>query len=188
MTFKGLLHHVGEIRALALAYPSTKVIIDHFGFCKASNPHSDEWQALLSLAELPQVYVKVGHVFCFLAFLCVHVPSLLILVVLPDAVRLCCSADWLIPAVQTSAFFRISSQEYPYEDTHACIRLLISAFGAQRLMWGSDFPWVTEKCGYTKAWDILPDTCLSDEEASWIMGGTISTLLPFAQKAVQAQV
>ena len=59
MPFKGLLLHVDEIRALAAEYPDTKVIIDHMGFCKADDPDSDEWRALLSLAEMPQVYVKV---------------------------------------------------------------------------------------------------------------------------------
>jgi Amidohydrolase len=59
MTFKGLLLHISDIRALAADVPDTKVIIDHFGFCKASDPDSEEWRALLSLAALPQVYVKV---------------------------------------------------------------------------------------------------------------------------------
>jgi hypothetical protein len=59
MTFKGLLLHVNDIRALAADSPDTKIIMDHFGFCKASDPDSEEWQALLSLAALPQVYVKV---------------------------------------------------------------------------------------------------------------------------------
>lgn len=60
MPFKGLLLHIDDIRALATEYPATKVIIDHMGFCKADNPDSDEWQALLGLAEMPQVYVKVS--------------------------------------------------------------------------------------------------------------------------------
>ena len=89
----------------------------------------------------------------------------------------------LIRRLQTSAFFRISEQEYPYSDTHACVRRLIDAFGASRVMYGSDFPWVTEKCGYQKAWNILPEGLLTDEEEQWVMGGTAAALLPFALSA-----
>jgi predicted TIM-barrel fold metal-dependent hydrolase len=56
MPFKGLLHHISDIEALATAYPETKVIIDHFGFCKCDNLESPEWQALLGLARFPQVW------------------------------------------------------------------------------------------------------------------------------------
>jgi predicted TIM-barrel fold metal-dependent hydrolase len=104
MPFKGLLKHIDDIQILAADYPNTTVIVDHFGFCSASNPESDEWQALLSLARFPQVYVKI------------------------------------------SAHFRVSQQDFPYSDTKACVRNLLQAFGPQRLMWGSDFPWVTKKC------------------------------------------
>ena len=85
--------------------------------------------------------------------------------------------------LQTSAFFRISSQDYPYQDTHTCVRKLLDAFGAQRVMWGSDFPWVTDKCGYSKAWDVLPQGFLSDDELRWVSGGTLASLFPdsFAQ-------
>lgn len=59
MPFKGLLLHVDEIRELATEFPDTKVVIDHFGFCKAKDPDSAEWQALLGLAAFPQIFVKV---------------------------------------------------------------------------------------------------------------------------------
>lgn len=59
MPFKGLLLHIDDIRTLATDYPETRVVIDHMGFCKADEPQSDEWKALLRLAEMPQVYVKV---------------------------------------------------------------------------------------------------------------------------------
>jgi predicted TIM-barrel fold metal-dependent hydrolase len=49
--------------------------------------------------------------------------------------------------VKASAFFRVSSLQYPYADAMAGLAALVDAFGPQRIMWGSDFPWVTEKCG-----------------------------------------
>ena len=49
--------------------------------------------------------------------------------------------------MKASAFFRVSQQPYPYEDAAAALRVLVDAFGARRVMWGTDWPWVTEKCG-----------------------------------------
>lgn len=63
-SLQGLLRHMNEIMTLANDYPETKVIIDHFGFCKADDPDSEEWKALLSLAEFPQVHVKVHDSVC----------------------------------------------------------------------------------------------------------------------------
>lgn len=83
-----------------------------------------------------------------------------------------------VKSVQTSAFFRVSSQDHPYADTHVCVRKVIDAFGPERVMWGSDFPWVTEKCGYSKAWRILPDGFLSPEEREWVSGRTLASLFP----------
>jgi predicted TIM-barrel fold metal-dependent hydrolase len=84
--------------------------------------------------------------------------------------------------LQVSAFFRVSKQKYPYTDTQQCVRNLIDAFGIERLMWGSDFPWVLEEpgCGYVKAWDILPKEFLSEYEAGQLYGGTLARLFPGA--------
>jgi predicted TIM-barrel fold metal-dependent hydrolase len=80
--------------------------------------------------------------------------------------------------VQTSAFFRVSGDEFPYPDTRGPLRELISTFGPQRLLWGSDFPWVSEQCGYKNAWNVLEDEFLSEEEREWIMGKTFLSLFP----------
>lgn len=73
----------------------------------------------------------------------------------------------------------MSGQDFPYQDTKAPIREIIARFGPERLMWGSDFPWVTEKCGYTKAWNIMEDDFfMSEEEKKWVMGGTFLSLFP----------
>ena len=47
----GLLDHVEEVETLCEEYPSTVVILDHFGFCKAS---ARAWEKLLSWAKYPQ--------------------------------------------------------------------------------------------------------------------------------------
>jgi predicted TIM-barrel fold metal-dependent hydrolase len=50
--------------------------------------------------------------------------------------------------VKASAFFRVSTQQYPYTDACRGLKALVDAFGAQRVMWGTDFPWITTVDGF----------------------------------------
>lgn len=145
MCFKGLLPHLADIEQLCTQFPTTTVIIDHFGFCKPpmNELESESWSRLLGLSTFPQVYVKV------------------------------------------SAFFRVSRKPYPYEDTCFLLSELIASYGAQRLMWGSDFPFVVKECGYKEAKDLVPNLSrkelhLSSEELEWIMGKTMMHLFSSA--------
>lgn len=145
MCFKGLLPHLADIEQLCTQFPTTTVIIDHFGFCKPpmNALESESWSRLLGLSTFPQVYVKV------------------------------------------SAFFRVSRKPYPYEDTCFLLSELIASYGAQRLMWGSDFPFVVKECGYKEAKDLVPNLSrkelhLSSEELEWIMGKTMMHLFSSA--------
>uniref|UniRef100_A0A0D6R5H5 Amidohydrolase-related domain-containing protein n=1 Tax=Araucaria cunninghamii TaxID=56994 RepID=A0A0D6R5H5_ARACU len=145
MCFKGLLLHIADIEELCTQFPSTTVIIDHFGFCKPplNELENEAWSRLLGLSKFPQVYVKV------------------------------------------SASFRVSRKPYPYADISNLLSDLISTFGAKRLMWGSDFPFVVKECGYKKAKDqitYLSSTGLplSTEDLEWIMGKTAMHLFPGA--------
>jgi predicted TIM-barrel fold metal-dependent hydrolase len=54
---------------------------------------------------------------------------------------------------------------------------LVGAYGAERLMWGTDFPWIQSHGGYldgTRIIDQIPD--ISDEDRGWLMGGTATSL------------
>lgn len=89
--------------------------------------------------------------------------------------------------IKTSALFRVSEQPYPYADAMTALEALVQAYGAQRVMWGSDWPWVTEKCGYAKAWTALDDAeaaagkqILTPEQREWVFGGTAASLFPGA--------
>ena len=46
-----------------------------------------------------------------------------------------------------------SSEAYPFRDTYDLARRIYDAYGPERLMWGTDFPGVMVKCGYTNAVD-----------------------------------
>ncbi|KAL3692108.1 hypothetical protein R1sor_005759 [Riccia sorocarpa] len=137
MCFKGLLLHIDEIEELCSEFHSTKVMIDHFGFCKPAQSKEEEeaWMRLLLLSRFSQVYVK------------------------------------------TSAFFRVSRESFPYKDTWPLVQQLVETFGASRILWGSDFPFIATDCGYLNACRELPslmasNLSLSPEEWEWILGGT----------------
>ncbi|XP_072980630.1 uncharacterized protein [Typha angustifolia] len=78
--------------------------------------------------------------------------------------------------IKFSALFRVSREPYPYEDTRNTLSQVLSSYGANRIMWGSDFPYVVPECGYKEAKEgisviakMLP---LSLSDLEWIMGKT----------------
>lgn len=52
----------------------------------------------------------------------------------------------------------------------------LEAFGAQRLMWGSDFPPVAAREGYANALELCRAQFASAEDQAWIFGGTAATI------------
>ncbi|KAL6983963.1 hypothetical protein U1Q18_017336 [Sarracenia purpurea var. burkii] len=82
--------------------------------------------------------------------------------------------------IKFSALFRISRKPYPYEDLSEVLAGLVSSFGANRVMWGSDFPFVVAECGYKEAKEavsaIANQIPLSATELESIMGRTLVQL------------
>ena len=72
-----------------------------------------------------------------------------------------------------------SQQDWPYRDTAAWQQTLLREFGAQRLMWGSDFPRIVEQPGYGQTKkiidELLPELPVTDRQA--ILGGTAQHFL-----------
>lgn len=141
MCFKGLPLHYTDIVDLLEASPDTVMILDHFGFTRMADDDNDNeaFEQLLSLAQYPNVYVKI------------------------------------------SALFRIADPELAniesprFEHLQYCrFEPLLAAFGCERLMMGTDFPFVlNEKGGYVDAVGTVDRWCGKNEEArGWIMGGT----------------
>ena len=63
------------------------------------------------------------------------------------------------------------------------VEMAMEAFGAQRLMWGSDFPPVAFREGYRNAlrWPQEHVTYASEEDKEWVFGGTAAALFSFGQ-------
>ena len=90
-------------------------------------------------------------------------------------------------SVKASAQFRVvpegGENAWPYTSTGAQLRQLVDALGAERVVWGSDFPFVLNECGYsgeTSAAGIVR-ACgagLSEEEIAAVMGGNLQRMFP----------
>ncbi|KAK2993579.1 hypothetical protein RJ640_030886 [Escallonia rubra] len=82
--------------------------------------------------------------------------------------------------IKFSALFRVSRTPYPYEDLSQLLSQIVSSYGANRVMWGSDFPYVVPECGYKEAKEAVSLVAhrvpLSSSELEWIMGKTVLEL------------
>jgi len=77
---------------------------------------------------------------------------------------------------------RISAQAYPFNDLAPYARRLIDAFGAERVMWASDYTQVQHHHTWAQALHhLLEWHILSEQEAEWIFGKTIRTILRWPQ-------
>ncbi len=86
--------------------------------------------------------------------------------------------------VKISHTWSISSQAYPWSDTHAMVDKVYQAFGAQRIMWGTDWPVCLGKAEYAQALSVVRDemTFIAPDDLEWILGKTVLQLWPFGEK------
>ena len=86
--------------------------------------------------------------------------------------------------VHLSGQFAFSQEDWPYRDLAKWHQTLLSKFGADRLMWASDFPWILDDPGYGKLVRVvdalLPDA--SAEEKAAMKGGTARRFLRFPDR------
>ncbi|CAB4264064.1 unnamed protein product [Prunus armeniaca] len=84
--------------------------------------------------------------------------------------------------VKFSALFRLSRMPFPYQDLSHSLSQVVSSFGANHVMWGSDFPFVVPECGYKGAKEavslVVNQIPLSSTDLEWIMGRTVMQLFP----------
>jgi predicted TIM-barrel fold metal-dependent hydrolase len=79
---------------------------------------------------------------------------------------------------QASGFHHWCADRYPYRSALPYIDAAVDAFGAERCMWGSDFPHVLAGCGYMRNRNLLPREArfLTASQLDQIMGGTAQRL------------
>jgi len=83
--------------------------------------------------------------------------------------------------VHLSGQYAFSTEAWPYRDLAEWHRCLLETFGASRLMWASDFPWILDDPGYGKMVGVLDALLpgLTPEERAQVMGGTAKRFLRF---------
>jgi predicted TIM-barrel fold metal-dependent hydrolase len=69
--------------------------------------------------------------------------------------QLCRLADHPKTYVKISAFYALGSKKPPHDDLMPIIRRLYDAFGASRLMWGSDAPFQTIHGSYQDSLELI---------------------------------
>ena len=82
--------------------------------------------------------------------------------------------------LMVSGQYALSTQEPPYPDLFQVTRRFAGAYGPERLMWASDYPWTRDVPGYGTLLDLvsaaLPD--LDAEGLAHVLGGTARKLFP----------
>ena len=80
--------------------------------------------------------------------------------------------------VKLSEFPRASNEEFPYADLFGWVHRLIDSYSADRLMWGTDFPFIVEQTGYSRGWEIADriEPAIGPGLAENLLGGTCEKL------------
>jgi L-fuconolactonase len=83
--------------------------------------------------------------------------------------------------VKISHPWSLSAEPYPYADTIPQIKSLNETFGAQRLMWGTDWPISLKQLSYAKAVEFYRDhlNFLSARDRDQILYKTVQSVWPF---------
>jgi predicted TIM-barrel fold metal-dependent hydrolase len=80
--------------------------------------------------------------------------------------------------VMFSGEYAFSNRDFPYPDLAETVRAIYDSYGAERMMWASDWPWIKHEPGYKPQLGLvdryLPG--LPPEERAAIMGGTAARL------------
>jgi len=91
-----------------------------------------------------------------------------------DLERLCGLARFPRVHVKVSAFYALGRKRYPYTDLLPMIERLVRAYGAERLMWGTDCPYqVMDGHGYEGSLELVRDRLrVKEAEREWLLKGT----------------
>ncbi|MFC7203134.1 L-rhamnono-1,4-lactonase [Haloferax namakaokahaiae] len=72
-------------------------------------------------------------------------------------------------AVKVSEIVHMSDTSFPYEDMHDHVRWFLDTFGRERVIWGSDYPNVSDVASYAEAIHWLKQVdSVSEKDRSWL--------------------
>jgi L-fuconolactonase len=83
--------------------------------------------------------------------------------------------------VKISHMWSLSKQPYPYPDAQDQVKRILASFGAQRLMWATDWPVSLPLLPYAKTVELYRDhmTFFTPEEHEEILSKTVQRVWPF---------
>ncbi|WP_254278805.1 L-rhamnono-1,4-lactonase [Haloarcula marina] len=74
-------------------------------------------------------------------------------------------------AVKVSEIPHMSDSQFPYDDMHDHVRWFLDTFGRERVIWGSDFPNVSDVATYPESYNWLRHIdSVSAKDCEWITG------------------
>lgn len=139
------------VRELVRALPDTRIVLNHLGFA----PHDmkvDAHQRPAFDDALPEVVQR----------------------------EILALADLRQVNILFSGHYALASDPYPYESLRPFSQQIAERFGADRMLWGSDYPWIVDTPGYQQTIEIvshqLPGASASERDA--IYSGTALRLFP----------
>jgi L-fuconolactonase len=85
--------------------------------------------------------------------------------------------------VKLSGAPTLSSRPFPFDDLDEPIRELVDTFGAERVLWGSDFTRTRPHHTYAEALGFLQSSrFLTQTEKDWLLGGSLQKLTGWPEK------
>jgi predicted TIM-barrel fold metal-dependent hydrolase len=100
----------------------------------------------------------------------------------PDLLRLLLDlARYPKVFVKISDVWVLSKQPYPFADAMEQVKRLLAKFGANRLMWATNWPVSLQQLDYSRIVDLYRDhfAVVSREEHKQILSGTVQRIWPF---------
>jgi predicted TIM-barrel fold metal-dependent hydrolase len=80
-------------------------------------------------------------------------------------------ANYDAVAVKVSEIPHMSDATFPYRDMHDHVRWFLDAFGRERVIWGSDYPNVSDVASYAESYNWLREVeGISAGDREWLTG------------------
>jgi L-fuconolactonase len=147
--------HLATVDAVAEKLAELRIVLNHTGFTQAGIGHDELGRPRID-SPVPQP----------------HEAKVLALARHPNV------------SVVLSGAYGFSHEEYPYPDVAEVVRRVADAFGTQRLMWASDFPWIVERPGYRACLELIDHHLpgLSPAERAAVLGDNIRRILRWEER------
>ena len=136
--------------------PDLTVVINHLGFCPSiwDEIRADEWGRPRFNLALPPESLETMEVIAARPNVNVHL----------------------------SGQYAFTREPYPHPDLQSTVDAIHGMFGADRIMWASDYPWIATETGYPEQLALvdhyLPNLSAADRDA--IRGGNAMRLFRFS--------